>query len=221
MNSNDILRQFRIIELKDAISYLTDSRLLYSGLYGVVQQFVALPEDQMSCYKFPRVVGERKQEIIDHYGKNSDDYKQFNTVLTGISLIVCCAQINQAIRALYSKYKQKEDKYRFTSSYSSYYNVPNWSLSKDPDVLSIKYTAITARDEIHGYSRKYTVDDFEKDFIDKVKIGVYDICFVFSIDTQSLGEKIEDASWNIGAGVVVYGIIFLLFFLMATCAINH
>lgn len=221
MTSDDILTHFKIIDLNDALGYLSNTNLMYSGLYDVIQLFVSLTEEQMANYTTPRKVGERKEQIIERYGKGSNDYKQFNTVVTAIGMIVRCAQINESIRALHAKYKQKEDKYkyRFDSRYDSI--TYDWSKSTDPDAMKIKDAAITARNKIHGYSKRYTIDGFEEGFVDKIKMGVYNVCGKFSVDTQTVESKIEDFSIDAVIKIVGYGLMFLAFFLVAKCAMNN
>lgn len=223
MTSNDILFHFNIIDLKDAINYLSNSGLLTSGLYDIVQHFIVLTEEQMSNYCFPNKVSQRKIQIVERYGKNSDDYKKFNTMVTAIAMIVRCAQVNEAIRKLYLQYKQREDEYPYLKIQSKGYNelYYNWNSSQDADVQNIKDAAITARDEFHAYSKKYTIEGFDDNFVNKLRLGVYNICSKFYVDTHTTEEKIENFAIGAVENVIGFALMLLMFFLVAKCAISN
>lgn len=212
MNSSDVSIAFKPIDLNESLHYL--EAFGGSGLSSVVQDFVQLSEEEMVNYKYPDYVYEIREEIIDsYYGKNSDRYIRFNTILTAISLIKSCAQINIAIYDLINKCEEQEKIFGTAHTYGPIY----WFASKDEDVIRIKKAAIATRDKIHGYSKKYTVDDFEEKFIDKIKYQVYVINDRFLVDTRTIGQKTQDFGIEVFGRVILYGLFFLLFFIVAKC----
>lgn len=215
MLSDDILIHFKPIDLTEAIAYLND--LPYTNIYDVKYKFSKLSEEDMANFVYPASVhNERERLENSYYGKESADFKTFNTIITTINLIKACAKINVAIYNLQAKYR----KFERQSGINSYtpFSTPSWASSTDEDVLKIKNAAINARDRIHGYSKKYTIEGFEQKFIDKIKWSVYVINNTFRVDTRTIGEKAEDASANVIGVVVGFGILVLVFFLMSKCA---
>ena len=215
MYSDEILIYFKPIDLKGVFQYLED--FPYSDISIVARDFVKMSEDEIANYRFPDFVFSIREDILDsRYGKDSERYKRFNTIITAINLIKSCVQINQAIYKLQNKYKKQELLWgRELSSYSS----PTvWFNSTDEDVLRIKNAAIDARDKINSFSKKYTVEGFEKGFIDKIKYNVYAINSTFMIDTRTIGKKAEDFSIEVFGRIILYGLLFLIFFLVAKCA---
>lgn len=215
MTSDYILIVFKPIDLNEAVQYLKGYH--YTELCVVVRDFIELTEEEMANYKYPDTVYSIKEGILDsRYGKDSNRYRDFNTLITGISLIKSCAQINVAIYTLQKKYKEYELLYG--TSYHSYSSMTHWFNSTDEDVLRIKDAAIVARDKINGFSKKYTIDGFEENFINKIKYSVYAINRTFMIDTRTIGQKTEDFGIEVFGRIVLYGVFFLLFFLVAKCA---
>lgn len=216
MNSSDVRNAFNPIDLNKSLQYLEGFG--FSDLYTVVQDFVQLSENEMGNYKYPDYVSSIRKEIIDSYnGKNSDRYKRFNTILTAISLIKSCAQINTAIYDLINECKEQENNFGTFHSYSPIY----WFDSTNEGVLRIKKAAISTRDKIHGYSKKYTVDGFEENFINKIKYQVYVINDKFLVDTRTVGQKTQDFGIEVFGRVILYGLFFLLFFIVAKCVTSQ
>lgn len=216
MRSSDVQIHFPLIKTDEALAEL--KRMTYN-FSSIIDDYSKLSDEQRASFEYPSYVSRMRSDIINgRYGKDCADYRNINTFLTGMGILRSCAQINNAIHALEEKYSAQESKnhYRY-ASYSSF-SSPSWYNSSDPEVLAIKNQAIAARDKIHNFSKKYTVEGFEENFINKVKYSVYVICNRFMVDTRTLGQKTEDASINIFARIVVYGGFFLLFFLVGKCA---
>ena len=132
-----------------------------------------------------------------------------------------CAKYNLAILALQDKYKAVEATLYYSRfsrpSYSSY-GTPNWHLSTDEDVLRIKNAAIAVRDKIHAYSKKYTLQGFEEDFINNFKYSVYTTCNRFFINTKTVSEKVTETGGNIVINTLFFIVFCTLFWLVAKCA---
>ena len=115
--------------------------------------------------------------------------------------------------------KQEENRYSQIrgGNYFSY-SAPLWSISKNEKVLKIKDLAISAKDRIQGYSKKYTIDGYEENFINKIKYNIYSINSIFMVDTRTLKEKAVDTGGNILGGIIAFVLFCLAFYLMAKCA---
>ena len=173
----------------------------------------------MVSYSFPKYVSERKERILNsRYGKDSADFKDFNTVVTAIIIMKSCAKLNQAIYALRDKCIESESKRpRYSSSYDSY-SYTSWYNSTDENVLKIKNAAILVRDNIHNYSKKYTVEGFEEEFVNKIKYSVYAICNKFFVETRTLTERATDTGASIIGYIVAFIIFCFLFWIIVQCA---
>lgn len=212
MNSSVVSSAFKPIDLKKSLQYLEEFEI--SELYSVIQGFVQLTEEEMANYKYPDSITRIRKEIIDsYYGKDSDRYKRFNTILTAIGIIKSCAQINIAIYFLINKCEEQEQIFGNCYSYSPIY----WFGSKNEDVLRIKNAAIAARDKIHEYSKKYTIDGFGENFINSIKHQVYAINEKFLVDTRTIGQKTKDFSTDVFGKIILYWLFLLLFFIIAKC----
>ena len=189
---------------------------------SVIRDFSKLNEEQMVAFKYPSFVSELMQEYKDgRYSKDSDSFRNFNSAVTAINLLKACARLNLAIYALRDKYKIEEAiqyQNRWINQRSYSIGTQDWYKSTDEDVLKIKNAAIDARDKIHGYSKKYTIEGFEENFIDTVKYGVYAICRKFMVETRTVTQKAADAGGNVLAKIIVYGLFILLFILVGKCA---
>lgn len=216
--SDSVYSTFKLIDLKDALQYLKDMPTMV--LHSQVQMFVSLTEEEMAEYTYPRSFDEAEEQILNNReGRSSQTYKEYNTIVTAMNMIIACARINLAIKALHAKYKNIEIKHGLKNS-SLYRDESNISFykSSEPDVLKIKNLAIKARDRIHNYSKSYTTGDFEKEFVNKLKYKVYAICNVFFVETRTIGQKAEDAGSDFLMKLIMFGLFVLVFFLVAKCA---
>lgn len=232
MRSDEILTHFTPIKFEDAKAYLNNMK---GCLGSLCREFAQLPEEEMANYKYPDYVSHLRTEIENsRHGRYSADYKYYNTAVTAINLLRNCAQINMAIHAFLEKYKAQEielaeknptlsryqDYLNNQSSFPEKYTRIDWHNSTDESVLKIKNAAIQARDQIHGYSKKYTIDGFEEDFINTIKYKVYSICDKFMVNTKTIGEKATDTGASAIGGILHFALLLLLFFLVAKCASN-
>ena len=219
MRSEDVVIHFPLVKFENAMEYL-------KGVSGpmalVVREFSKLKNEQeIVNFKFPSWVSETINEYNSGmYSKDSDGFRNFNTAITAINFIKLCAKYNLAILALQDKYKAVE----VTLYYSRFsrpplsYGTPNWHLSTDEDVLRIKNTAIAVRDKIHAYSKKYTLQGFEEDFINTFKYAVYSTCNRFRVNTKTVTEKVTDTGGNIIFNTLFFIVLCALFGLVAKCA---
>ena len=216
MRSDEILIHFPPIKLEEPLAYLKN--LPYNSIYDVIIKFSNLSEEEMANYSFPEKVSNIKKDFLDsRYGKDSYGYKDFNTAVTAIILIKACAKINMAIYALRDKYAALEAKY--PSRYSSLdFTYPVWYKSTDEDVIKIKNLATNAKNGINNYSKKYTLDGFEENFINTFKYKVFSICERFFVETRTITQQATDAGENILIYVVGFILFVAVFYLMAKCA---
>ncbi len=152
-------------------------------------------------------------------GKESKSFKEYNTVITAINLLKSCAKINVAIYALQNKYRAEENRnhYRLTgvnNDLGTRFNSQVWNSSNEEEVLQLKNSATEARDRIHSYSKKYTVDGFETGFINTIKYSVYDICRRFYVETKTMSDKAEEAGSNCLGLIVSFAILILIFWVL-------
>lgn len=220
MRSDDVVLHFPLVKFENAMEYL-------KGVSGpmalVVREFVKLKNEQeIMNFKFPSWVSETIHEYNSGmYSKDSDGFRNFNTAITAINLMKLCAKYNLAILALQDKYKAVEATLYYSRfsrpSYSSY-GTPNWHLSTDEDVLRIKNAAIAVRDKIHAYSKKYTLQGFEEDFINNFKYSVYTTCNRFFINTKTVSEKVTETGGNIVFNTLFFIVFCTFFWLVAKCA---
>ena len=188
----------------------------------VIREFSKLKNEQeIVNFKYPSWVSETIHEYNSGmYSKDSDGFRNFNTAITAINLIKVCAKYNLAILALQDKYKAVEA----TLYYSRFsrpplsYGTPNWHLSADEDVLRIKNAAIAVRDKIHAYSKKYTLQGFEEDFINTFKYAVYSTCNRFRVNTKTVTEEVVDTGGNFICNILFFICFCVLFWLVAKCA---
>lgn len=219
MRSEDVVIHFPLVKFENAMEYL-------KGVSGpmalVVREFSKLKNEQeIVNFKYPSWVSETIDEYNSGmYSKDSDGFRNFNTAITAINLIKVCAKYNLAILALQDKYKAVEA----TLYYSRFsrpplsYGTPNWHLSTDEDVLRIKNAAIAVRDKIHAYSKKYTLQGFEEDFISTFKYTVYSTCNRFRVNTKTVTEEVVDTGGNFICNILFFICFCVLFWLVAKCA---
>ena len=219
MRSEDVVIHFPLVKFENAMEYL-------KGVSGpmalVIREFSKLKNEQeIVNFKYPSWVSETIDEYNSGmYSKDSDGFINFNTAITAINLIKVCAKYNLAILALQDKYKAVEA----TLYYSRFsrpplsYGTPNWHLSADEDVLRIKNAAIAVRDKIHAYSKKYTLQGFEEDFINTFKYAVYSTCNRFRVNTKTVTEEVVDTGGNFICNILFFICFCVLFWLVAKCA---
>ena len=219
VRSDDVVIHFPLVKFENAMEYL-------KGVSGpmalVIREFSKLKNEQeIVNFKYPSWVSETIDEYNSGmYSKDSDGFRNFNTAITAINLIKVCAKYNLAILALQDKYKAVEA----TLYYSRFsrpplsYGTPNWHLSADEDVLRIKNAAIAVRDKIHAYSKKYTLQGFEEDFINTFKYAVYSTCNRFRVNTKTVTEEVVDTGGNFICNILFFICFCVLFWLVAKCA---
>lgn len=213
MTSYQVTSVFPPIELEKPMAYL--SNLRYSTL---IPDFFKLSDVEIVSYTSPP---EYKRILESSNSSNSS--RDFNTLVTAKSFILLCAKVNVAIYSLKEKYLAKESKYSALVDpsivfRSSMLPKENWAYTTDEDVLKIKRAVIVLKDYIQNYSRKKVADDFENNFINTFKYQVYDLCRTFGVDTRTIKEKASDTGTDIFANIILYGILFFLFILVAKCA---
>ena len=219
VRSDEVVIHFPLVKFENAMEYL-------KGVSGpmalVVREFSKLKNEQeIVNFKYPSWVSETIHEYNSGmYSKDSDEFRNFNTAITAINLIKVCAKYNLAILALQDKYKAVEA----TLYYSRFsrpplsYGTPNWHLSADEDVLRIKNAAIAVRDKIHAYSKKYTLQGFEEDFINTFKYAVYSTCNRFRVNTKTVTGKVTETGDNIIINTLFFIVFCTLLGLVAKCA---
>ena len=219
MRSDDVVLHFPLVKFENAMEYLKG---ISGSIALVVREFLKLKnEEEIVNFKYPSWVSETIHEYNSGmYSKDSDGFRNFNTAITAINLIKVCAKYNLAILALQDKYKAVE----VTLYYSRFsrpplsYGTPNWHLSADEDVLRIKNAAIAVRDKIHAYSKKYTLQGFEEDFINTFKYAVYSTCNRFRVNTKTVTEEVVDTGGNFICNILFFICFCVLFWLVAKCA---
>ena len=219
VRSDDVVIHFPLVKFENAMEYLKG---ISGSMALVIREFSKLKNEQeIVNFKYPSWVSETIDEYNSGmYSKDSDGFRNFNTAITAINLIKVCAKYNLAILALQDKYKAVEA----TLYYSRFsrpplsYGTPNWHLSADEDVLRIKNAAIAVRDKIHAYSKKYTLQGFEEDFINTFKYAVYSTCNRFRVNTKTVTEKVTETGGNIIFNTLFFIVFCALFGLVAKCA---
>ena len=219
VRSDDVVIHFPLIKFENAMEYLKGVSV---PMALVIREFSKLKNEQeIVNFKYPSWVSETIDEYNSGmYSKDSDGFRNFNTAITAINLIKVCAKYNLAILALQDKYKAVEA----TLYYSRFsrpplsYGTPNWHLSADEDVLRIKNAAIAVRDKIHAYSKKYTLQGFEEDFINTFKYAVYSTCNRFRVNTKTVTEEVVDTGGNFICNILFFICFCVLFWLVAKCA---
>ena len=220
MRSEDVVIHFPLVKFENAMEYLKG---ISGSIALVILEFSKLKNEQeIVNFKYPSWVSETIHEYNSGmYSKDSDGFRNFNTAITAINFIKLCAKYNLAILALQDKYKTAEATLYYSRfsrpSYSSY-GTPNWHLSADEDVLRIKNAAIAVRDKIHSYSKKYTLQGFEKDFINTFKYTVYSTCNRFRLNTKTVTEEVVDTGGNFICNILFFICFCVLFWLVAKCA---
>lgn len=194
------LIDLRLIQLEKPIEYLNNKSILYPSL---IYEFTGLSEEQMASFKFPGYVSEQRKRILNsRYGKDSYDYKDFYTATTAITILIRCARINQAIHDLCSQYRRK-------LSYNTY-SLESYFPSNCEKAIYLKNTIVELRDWLNCYNKKYTVDDFENDFISHINFGVRSLCYTLLIDTESPMKLKAERAINNSLGCMVFFIFFLV-----------
>ena len=219
MRSYEILSYLPPINLEKALAYLNN--LPFSDLYYEVKSFSKLSEDGMANYSFPKEVSEIKERILNsRYGKDSGNYKDFYTTTTAISILRACARINIAIYALHNRCVAQEAKIPryLKDSYENYSSCLSLHDTNDKEIMNIKDAATKAKEWINYYSKKYTIDGFEENFINTLKYNVYSICERFNVETRTLTQRATDAGEDFLIKVVLFLLFVGVFFLMAKCA---
>ena len=219
VRSDEVVIHFPLVKFENAMEYLKG---ISGSMALVVREFLKLKnEEEIVNFKYPSWVSETIHEYNSGmYSKDSDGFRNFNTAITAINLIKVCAKYNLAILALQDKYKAVEA----TLYYSRFsrpplsYGTPNWHLSADEDVLRIKNAAIAVRDKIHAYSKNYTLQGFEEDFINTFKYAVYSTCNRFRVNTKTVTEEVVDTGGNFICNILFFICFCVLFWLVATCA---
>lgn len=214
MRSDQVTVLFPPIKLEEPLAYLRNLRYSY-----LISDFFNMSEVEMAAYTPPSSLATTRNWIESgRYGKDSADYKDFNTFATALSMIRYCAKINIAIYALRDKYRAEESnrpRYNYISdSQIGMY----WKDTTDKDALKIKSAANAAKESIHFYSKKYTTDDFEEKFVNKIKYSVYAICNVFGVETRTMTERATDTGANMMGGIIAFVFFCLAFALLAKCA---
>ena len=206
MRSDDVVLHFPLVKFENAMEYLKG---ISGSIALVVREFLKLKnEEEIVNFKYPSWVSETIHEYNSGmYSKDSDGFRNFNTAITAINFIKLCAKYNLAILALQDKYKTAEATLYYSHfsrpSYSSY-GTPNWHLSADEDVLRIKNAAIAVRDKIHAYSKNYTLQGFEEDFINTFKYAVYSTCNRFRVNTKTVTEEVVDTGGNFICNILFF-----------------
>ena len=220
MKSDQVIIIFPPIKLEDLLTYLRNLRYSY-----LISDFFNLNEFEMAEYKTPSSLSETKNRIENRrYGKDSADFKDYNTFATAFNMIKACAKLNVAIYAMKEKYYKEEMQRPHYSSYSNFNDSligRYWGNTTDEDALRIKSAANAIKEKIHYYSKKYTVDDFEEKFVNKFKYSVYSICKLFDVETRTLTERATDTGTNILFHVIAFVLFCLLFAFVAKCATGN
>lgn len=216
MKSDEVTIIFPPIKLEEPLNYLKNLRYSY-----LISGFFKLSEKEMLEYETPSSILSTRREIEDScYSKDSDTYIEFNTFVTTYNLIRKCLNLNSAINTLREKYKLEEiarKRYRQQSPFDSLIHTV-WYRTSDPDALEIKRLAISAKERIQGYNKKYVTTDFENLFINKIKYQVYVICDRFRIDTRTLTEKTTDTGINLLIYVIGFVVLCVVFYLIGKFA---
>lgn len=220
MRSDEIIIHFPPVRFEEGLEYLKG---ISGSMSSVIRDFSNLKdEQQMIDFKYPSWVSGTIQEYRDgRYSMDSDSFRNLNSAVTAINLLKTCARYNLAIYALQNRYRAEEAtqyQSRWITQRSYSYGSPNWHTSTDEDVLRIKNAAIAVRDKIHAYSKKYTLPEFEQNFINTFKYTVYTTCDRFFVNTKTITEKATETGSNILGSIVAFVLFCLVFWLVAKCA---
>lgn len=233
MRSENVFYYFPPIKFEEPLAALNK---LTNSLSTVVKEFSELPEEEKASFTYPQSVAEMKRDYMDSpNGKNSESFKNFNTVIAAINILKSCARVNMAIYALRDKCIAKENVLGDSQSLTRYMSrtenlssdvrsvihkseISSLPYSNDPEIIRVKNTAIETRDMIHGYNSKYTVIGFEEVFISTVKYQLYDICKKFKVETRTVTERVSEAGGNAVAYILLFGILVFLLILVGKCA---
>lgn len=234
MRSESVTNHFPPICLDKGLDYL---KKISGSMSSVINDFTKLDEVQMTSFKYPPFVSETMQEYRSgRYSKDSDGFRNFNTAVTAINLLKACARLNLAIYALQGKYKAKELKLeennpslsRYMSmienesstarNYAENQEMKSLMYATDTDLLKIKEAASDVKDKIHAYSKKYTLADFEENFISTIKYPVYNVCNKFNVETRTITEKTTETGSNILGNIAIFAILTFLLILVGKCA---
>ncbi|WP_111897396.1 hypothetical protein [Pseudoprevotella muciniphila] len=198
-----------------------DKALVYlqglTGFNDLVDSFSKMNDKQRADFKYPSYVSETMNKFKSgdrRYNKNSDYYRNLNTIVTAINILKACANLNMAIISMSDKYKTKNISYHYlyAQSFSSYAN---------EDVLRIKKAAIEAKNRINCFSKKYTIQGFEESCINTVKYGVYAICNKFMVETRTITQRTTEVGTNIIMSIIGFVVFCLAFWVLAKCASGH
>lgn len=215
MTENNVRSSFHLINYEDGLRYL-EKQYYISYDYGLVKSFIDLDEKEKATYEFPISVLKKIDELRSEYGRKSSRYIRYNTIITSIYIIKYCAGINISINNLAERCRYTDRIFRNT--YTSHAPILNWNIYSDKDVIAIKNAATVAINKINTYSRVYTVDNFEKDFVEKIKEQVLQIAWRFNIDTSSTSDKLKEAGGNCLGEAVLIIVGLLVITLIAKCA---
>jgi hypothetical protein len=235
MRSESVTKYFPPVTLYSGIEYL---KRISGSMSSVISEFSKLDEVHMASFKYPPFVSETMQEYRSgRYSKDSDGFRNFNSAVTAINLIKACARLNLAIYALQDKLKSKElelakddsplGRYLSTISNSTSISTKDYLESQemkslmyttDTDLLKIKDAASDVKDKIHAYSKKYTLADFEENFVSTIKYSAYNICGKFMVETRTITERATDTGSNILGNIVIFAILTFLLILVGKCA---
>lgn len=221
MKSDQVTIIFPPIKLEGLLTYLRNLRYSY-----LIPDFFNLSEREMAEYKTPSSLSRTKSRIeTSRYGKDSADFKDYNTFATAFGFVRSCAKLNVAIDGLKEKYRAEEiSRSHYSYSYSSYGNSiigVNWARTTDEHALKIKEAANSIKEGLHFYSKKYTDDEFEDEFINKFKYSVYAICEKFDIETRTLTERATDTGTSVIFNVIAFVLFCLMFAFVAKCATGN
>ena len=219
MKSNQVTIIFPPIKLEELLTYLHNLRYSY-----LISDFFKLSVDEMAEYKTPSSFAYTKERIENsRYGRDSADFKDYNTFATAFGFVRSCAKLNVAIHGLKEKYRAEEiARARYLPYYNDRDSLTNyWANTTDECALKIKSAANIIKKGIHSYSKKYTLEDFEEKFINKFKYSVYVICHNFGIETRTLTEKAADTGSNILLNIIAFALFCLVFSFVAKCATGN
>lgn len=224
MRSNDVFINFPLIKLEKPLSYLRD--LKYSFL---ISNFFTLTEGEMATYDYPTSISRLREQLNNsRYLDSAYHDKDFNSFVTALGLVKACANINVAINSLYLKSKEKELElikmigvYCYNNSYNNHYYDSCYFDKNDEDIIKIKIAANEVKERIHGYSKKYTIEGFEDNFINSIKYQVYTICDRFHIETRSITERATEKGIDIITWIVLFVLFCVFFSFIAKCATGN
>ena len=234
MRSESVTNHFPPVGLDKGLDYL---KKISGNMSSVISDFTNLDEAQMISFKYPPFVSETMQEYRSgRYSKDSDGFRNFNTAVTAINILKACVRLNFAIYDLRGKYKAKElelakddsalgrylstianESSSVTKNYIETQEMKSLAYTTDADFLKIKAAAAEVKDKIHSDSKKYTLSDFEEEFISTIKYPVYNICNKFNVETRTITERATETGSNILGNIIVFALLTLLLILAGKC----